>query len=61
MVYMQTAHKPQISEQHITFTIQSDLEGPCRHTLVLNHVAQEENHHAEIDLARNNEQRKSQY
>lgn len=30
--------------------IQSDLEGPRGHALVLNHVAQEEDHHAGIHL-----------
>lgn len=34
-------------------TIQSDFKSPSGHTLVLNHVAQEEDHHAGVHLEEN--------
>lgn len=39
--------------KQIQLTIQSDFKSPCGHALVLNHVAQEEDHHAGVHLEGN--------
>lgn len=41
--------------ESLCLTIQSYLKCTCWHTLVLNHVAQEENHHTRINLEENRE------
>lgn len=49
---------PQTTSQ---LTIQSDFKSPSGHTLVLNHVAQEEDHHAGVHLEGNKDPQRPQH
>lgn len=55
--HMCVCDTPQTKSQ---LTIQSDLKSPSGHTLVLNHVAQEEDHHAGVHLEGNKDPHRPQ-